>query len=598
MIWSLFYTLRGKAPTVDPAWATVVISGLPLLYSALTRLFFQKWISSALLISIAMMASLFIGEIFAAGEVAFIMALGAILEDKTVARARKGIRELINQNPLKARRIRGEEEEIIPVEEVRKKDRLRVLPGETLPVDGFILLGNTSLDQSVMTGESLPVDKGPGDEVYSGTVNLYGALDMEAVKVGEDSSLQRLIRLVEEGEKKKAPMERIADKWSVWLVPIALGIAILGFLGALLAGVPEQEALVRGVTVLVVFCPCALALATPTSVIAAIGQGAKHGVMIKSGEALEAMGTIDTMAFDKTGTLTVGTPEVTEVIALKGTEEELLTLAAAAERKSEHPLAKAILRKANTDLPESKNFRMEPGKGISAEISGQTVLCGNRRYLEEQGIPLVHEGFPQLEERGRALTWVALDGEFLGVIAFADVLKKEAKKALKELRDLETDLVLLTGDGNGAARWFADEGGIQQVFGELLPEEKVEKVVELTEAGGHLAMVGDGVNDAPALKAAQVGIAMGAMGTDIAIEAADIALMTDDLTKLPYLRRLSRATVKTIKGNILASMVINAIAIALSVAGVLTPVTGALVHNLGSVLVVLNGALLYDRKFE
>ena len=585
----------------DPAWVTIFICGIPLLYLAIWRITYNRGvskISSALLICIAMFAALSIGELFAAGEVAFIMALGALLEDATTNRAKKGLKKLISLAPTQGRRIREGKEEMIPAEEIRKGDDLRILPGEIIPVDGKILTGETSVDQSIMTGESLPVDKTVGDGVFCGTINRFGAIDITAIQVGEDSSLQKLIRMVEDAENKQAPMQRIADRVASWLVPVALLIAILAYV--------FTGNIVTGVTVLVVFCPCALVLATPTAIMAAIGQATKHGVIIKSGESLEKMGKVDTIAFDKTGTLTYGRLEVSDVIPFDSslTEKELLTVTASAEAKSEHPLGKAIVARAkdqNLPLTESEDFKMAAGKGISAKISGRSLLCGNEKYLMEQGVSIgeqVHSTLEKLRTEGKASILVAEKDTCLGVIALSDVLRPEAKDMVSRLTAMRTSTVLLTGDNRKTADYFAKQIGLSEVRAELLPEEKVQNVEALREAGRKVCMIGDGVNDAPALKTADVGVAMGSMGSDIAVEAADIALMSDDISKIPYLKRLSNATVKTIKFSITLSMCINFVAIVLSLLELLTPVTGALVHNAGSCFVVLIAALLYDRKFE
>lgn len=604
----------------DLAWFTMIISGIPMLYLALTRLFYQKWISSALLISIAMIASMMIGEIFAAGEVAFIMAIGAILEDMTVARAQKGLKNLIALAPAEGRKLipvkdcsengaagnQKYEAKRIPVDQIQIHDRIRVLPGEKIPVDGIIRNGNSSIDQSIITGESLPVDKEKGDKVFCGTMNCYGTIDIEATDVGKNSSLQKLIHMVKEAEKKKAPMQRIADQWSVWLVPIALFIAVVGFFVNWGLGYDIMIALNRGVTVLVVFCPCALALATPVSIMAAIGQATKHGVIIKSGEALEKMGKVDTIAFDKTGTLTYGKPEVCDVLSFKDsvTEKELLALTASAEIKSEHPLGKAIVayaKKEKISLLESNDFTMAAGKGIRAHIEGKEILCGNETYLQDQNVRISNEIVSKLESlrsQGKVSILTAIDGTCIGITALSDVLRPDAVDMVKQLIGMDMNLVLLTGDNEKTAGYFASQAGISFVKAQLLPEKKVSNIISLQKEGAAVCMIGDGVNDAPALKTADVGVAMGSMGSDIAVEAADIALMSDDISKIPYLKRLSRSTLRTIKGNITVSMCINAVAVTLSVLGVLNPVTGALVHNAGSVLVVLNGALLYDRNFQ
>ena len=584
---------------VDPAWVSVVISGLPLLYLAVWRIIYNpgiRKISSALLITIAMFAALAIGDLFAAGEVAFIMAVGAILEDMTTKRARKGLRQLISLAPVQGRRIRDGREEMIRAEEIRPGDILRVLPGETIPADGRVASGETSVDQSVMTGESLPVDKGVGDEVFCGTLNCFGAIDLEVVREGEDSSLRQMIRLVQEAENRQAPMQRIADRCASWLVPAALLIALGAYIAA--------GNIVTAVTVLVVFCPCALVLATPTAIMAAIGQAAKHGVIIKSGEALENMGKVDVIAFDKTGTLTCGRLAVSDILPLGSSisEEKLLELAASAELKSEHPLAKAIISFAEERemiLTEPEVFRMMAGRGVYAELSGKKVLCGSERFLEEQGVAADRETrnfLERLRVQGKASLLMAEEGRCIGIIALSDVLRPEAEEMIRQLHDMRVRTVLLTGDNRKTAAYFAEQAGITEARAELLPEEKVKSIREL-QREHHVCMIGDGVNDAPALKTADVSAAMGSMGSDIAVDAADIALMGDDLSRIPYLKRLSDATVKTIKASIGMSMTINFAAIILSVLGMLNPTTGALVHNAGSCFVVLFAALLYDRKF-
>lgn len=586
---------------IDPAWGTVVISGIPLLYLAVWRIIYNPGISkisSALLITIAMFAAIAIGDLFAAGEVAFIMAIGALLEDATTNRAKKGLKKLISLAPTQGRRIRNGKEELIPAEKIVKGDMLRILPGETVPVDGVIVSGETSVDQSIMTGESLPVDKVVGDTVFCGTINRFGATDIRATKVGEDSSLQKLIRMVQEGEDKKAPMARIADRVASWLVPVAMLVAVI-------AGIATQD-IVRAVTVLVVFCPCALVLATPTAIMAAIGQATKHGVIIKSGEALEKMGKVDTIAFDKTGTLTYGKLEVSDVLSFSPelSKDKLLYLAASAEAKSEHPLGKAIVayaKKLDLPLSESAAFQMTSGKGISAEVDGYQLLCGNEKYLHECGVSVTANADAALEKlrlQGKASILVAVNGQCVGVIALSDVPRPEAAAMVQKLTAMQTNTVLLTGDNQKTADYFATQVGIREVYADLLPEDKVGNIAALQQRDRNVCMIGDGVNDAPALKTASVGVAMGSMGSDIAVEAADIALMSDDISKIPYLKRLSNATVKTIKLSITLSMCINFLAVTLSVLGLLNPTTGALVHNAGSCFVVLIAALLYDRKFE
>ena len=597
---SLILSLVGIDFTIDPAWVTFVICGYPIFYGAVKKLIKKKGISkisSSLLISVAMIASVIIGDIFAAGEIAFIMALGEFLEDRTTAKAKKGLKKLISLVPLQGRLVRGNDTEMIELEKIKVGDVLRILPGETIPVDGEIIVGETSVDQSVMTGESLPVDKDAGDEVYGGTINRFGAIDIRATKVGEDSSLQKLIRMVKEAEERKAPMERVADKWASILVPVA-------FLLAIAAGLIRQDVVVA-VTVLVVFCPCALVLATPTAIMAAIGQATKHGVIIKSGETLEKMGKVDTIAFDKTGTLTYGSLKVSDVVTIDADyKDSLLSLVASAESMSEHPLGKAIVSYAKEEklnISDVSDFSMEAGKGVSAIVCEKKIYCGSEKYLKENSVVIgadAEEILLKLRKEGKASVIAAIDGKAIGVIALADEIRPDASDVVSKLKKQNVDVVLLTGDNKKTADYFANQVGIKEVKAELLPEEKVENIAKLQNNGKLVCMIGDGVNDAPALKTAEVGVAMGTFGSDIAVEAADIALMGDDISKLPYLKKLSNATVKTIKFSISLSLLINFAAIVLSFFKLLTPATGALVHNAGSLFVILIAAMLYDRKFD
>lgn len=601
LIMSFVFPMIGIELPIDPAWVTVIISGIPLLYLSIWRLIHNSGISkisSALLITVAMIAAIIIGDLFAAGEVAFIMALGAILEDMTTNRAKKGLKKLIDLAPMQGRVIKDGKEMMIPSSEIQTKDILRVLPGETIPVDGILISGETSVDQSIMTGESLPVDKELGDKVFCGTMNCFGSIDIEATKVGKDSSLQKLIKMVADAENKQAPMQRIADKCASWLVPVALIIAIITYF--------VTNDIVRAVTVLVVFCPCALVLATPTAIMAAIGQATKHGVIIKSGDALEKMGRVNTIAFDKTGTLTHGKLEVSDIVSFDPSidNETLLIIAASAEQKSEHPLGKAIVNHAqskNMNLYECNNFKMFTGKGIFANINNNTYLCGNEKFILDNDISIPDTFTKTLDKfrtEGKASIIISDKTQCIGIIALSDILRPEAKEVMDRLSSMNTKTVLLTGDNQKTAQYFASKVGITEIHANLLPEEKVSHIENLQKDGSLLCMIGDGVNDAPSLKTASVGVAMGSMGSDIAVDAADIALMSDDISKIPYLKRLSNATVKTIKLSITLSMCINFLAIILSVQGMLTPTTGALVHNAGSVFVVLIAAFLYDRKFD
>ncbi len=591
---------------VNFAWVSIIISGTPLAYLAVYRVLKQRFVSSALLITIAMIAAILIGDIFAAGEVAFIMAIGAWLEERTVEKAKKGIEKLLNLVPIQGRVVYENEEVLVDAKDIKVDAILRVLPGESFPSDGIIVVGNTTVDQSIMTGESLPVDKEVGDEVFTGTINRFGSVDVKVTKSYENSSLQKMIRLVEEAENNKAPMQKIVDKWAAWLVPLAILIAIVTYVVVAWTLNQPEDALIRAVTVLVVFCPCALALATPTSIMAAIAQATKKGVLIKSGEALELMGTVNTIAFDKTGTLTKGSLIVSDIKSFEKDINEFITLVASIESRSEHPIGKATVNYAkenNLKLLNIDHFLMTVGKGVSATINEEVYYCGNERLIETYTtLTIADEAMKiitNLREEGKAIIIVATKVKVLGIVGLSDEIKETSKNAIKKLKSTGIEkTILLTGDNEKSAKFIASKVGINEIYSSLLPVGKVEVIQSLMTGTSKVCMVGDGVNDAPALKTATVGIAMGTMGSELAIDAADIAIMGDDVSKIAYIKKLSNATIFSIKFNITMSMVINFVAITLSVMGLLNPATGALVHNAGSVLVVLNAARLYDKKID
>ena len=581
----------------DPAWISIVLCGIPIILEALIGLVTAFDIKADVLVSMALVASVLIGEDFAAGEVAFIMQLGALLEDLTVAKARAGIEKLVRLTPRTARVLSEAGESIVPAEEVRVGDLLRVLPGETVPVDGVITAGETSINQAVMTGESLPVDKTVGDEVSSGTVNQFGSFDMRATKVGEDSSIQRMIRLVQSADAGKAKIVGMADRWATWVVVIALSAAALTWL------VTGQ--IVRTVTILVVFCPCALVLATPTAIMAAIGNATKHGFLVREGDALERLASVSKVAFDKTGTLTFGTPRVVGVQSILSElpEEALYACAAGAELRSEHPLGKAVVdcyRSASGQMPQApEQFQMLPGRGVLASVESRKVAAGNEKLLAEQGISLPNTAVQKAEaylDQGCTVIYLALDGRLAGFLALSDTLRPEAAGMIREIRQAGAEPVLLTGDHANAARHIAGQLSIGEYHADCLPEDKLQSIDTYQRQGQQVCMIGDGVNDAPALKRAFVGIAMGGIGSDIAVDAADIALVNDDIRELPHLLRLSKRMMRTIKCNLTFSMTLNFIAIVLAMTGILNPVVGALVHNAGSVLVIINSALLLKWK--
>ena len=496
---------------VDPAWVAIVLCGVPILLEAAVGLITAFDIKADVLVSMALVASVAIGEIFAAGEIAFIMQLGSLLEERTVAKARAGIEKLVRLTPRTARRVTAAGEESIPAKAVAVGDRLRVLPGETIPVDGVVRAGQTSVNQAVMTGESLPVDKGPGDEVFSGTVNQFGSFEMEAARVGEDSSIQRMIRLVQSADAGKAKIVGLADRWATWIVIAALASAALTWL--------FSGQVIRAVTILVVFCPCALVLATPTAIMAAIGNATRHSFLVREGDALERLAQVGKAAFDKTGTLTRGVPEVTAVRSLSPgvTEEQVYAWLARAELGSEHPLGKAVVRGwqaagGGTPAP-AEDFEALPGRGLRAVLDGHTVLAGSEALLEEAGAALPPtaraeaEGF---QAQGCTLIYLAVDGAPAGFCALADTVRGEAAAMLRALSAEGVSPVLLTGDNENAAAHIARTLSIREYRAGCLPEDKLNWIDRAQQAGVRICMVGDGINDAPALKRAFVGIAMGA----------------------------------------------------------------------------------------
>lgn len=579
---------------IDAGWLTILLCGVPIIYEAFHAVIKEYNIKADLLVSLALLASIYIGEIFAAAEIAFIMQLGATLEDITVRKAQSDIQKLISLTPQTARRLFNGEEHLIAAEFVHANDIIKVLPGETVPVDGVVLTGATSIDQSVMTGESLPVDKAEGDTVYSGTINQYGALTLRATKDGADSSMQRMISLVKNADAGKAKIVGLADKWATYIVLMALATACLTFL---LTG--ESS---RAVTVLVVFCPCALVLATPTAIMAAIGNATRHGFLVREGDALERLAQVKQLAFDKTGTLTYGKLQVTAIQSFsdKYSTDELYHLAASVEAQSEHPLGKAIVRsyrkQHKAELLPVTAFTMFPGKGLTASINNKNFYLGNSKLLAKTGITAVPASQANAVKtalaQGATLIYIASDDEILGFIALADTIRPQSSSLLNALKNLNISTTLLTGDNAAAAASVAKAIGINKVQANCLPEDKLRYIKQEQAQGSQLAMLGDGINDAPALKQAYVGIAMGGIGSDIAIDAADIVLTKDKLEELPHLCQLSKKMLHMIKLNLIFSLTLNFLAILLAVTGYLNPVVGALVHNGGSLLVIFNSVLL------
>lgn len=590
--------LSFAAPDVLPfdwAWIAIVLCGLPIVLEAVVALITEFDIKADVLVSLALIASIVIGEYDAAGIVAFIMQIGGFLEEVTVKRSRAGIERLVALTPRTARLVENGVERVVDAKDVPANALVRVLPGETIAVDGVIVSGSSAVDTSVMTGESLPVDVAVGDEVVSGSINQFGSIDIRATHIGEDSSFARMVRLVQSADAGKAKIVRTADAWATWIVVIALSISVLCYL--------ITGEIIRSVTVLVVFCPCALVLATPTTIVAAIGNATKHGFLTRQGDALERLAKVTHVAFDKTGTLTHGHPEVVEVFAEQGSREELYKLAARAERRSEHPLGQALVSCYAAEFGEAaepaEDFELKLGRGVSAQIDGVTVLVGNEEMMHEAGIfvpPSCLAAAQAHAEQGHTTVFVSKDGVVVGYVALADTVREDSASAVSNLKEIGIKPVLLTGDNEHAANAIASSLGISEVHANCLPADKLSYIEKTERNNQYVCMVGDGVNDAPALRRSFVGVAMGGVGSDIAVDASDIALVNDSVGELRHLIQLSRHTIHTIKVNLTFAMGINILATLLAVLGLLGPVAGALVHNVGSVIVILNSSLLLGWK--
>ena len=587
-----------KLFNLDLAWISIIFCGIPIIKDAIIGLVTEFDIKADVLVSMALIASLIIGATFAAGEVAFIMQIGAFLEEFTVRKSRKGIEKLVHLTPTLARVIINNEEKTINAKDVKVNDILRVNPGETIPVDGIIIKGKTSVDNSVMSGESIPLDLSEGDSVCSGAVNQFGSFEMKATKVGEDSSIQRMVKLVQSADASKAKIVGIADKWATYIV-------VAAFISALLTWIITGE-IIRAVTILVVFCPCALVLATPTAIVAAIGNVSKHGILVKEGDALERLSSISKIAFDKTGTLTYGKPKVEEVVSLIDNikNEELYEMIASCELYSEHPLGKAIVSSFketyNKEIKIPEEFKMIPGRGVIAKVNNKKILAGNKHLLldekiKREDIRFIREKF---RNQGKSIIYVAIDNKIGGYIILSDTLRKESISMIESIKNLGISPVLLTGDNKYVASRVAKQVKIEEVKAECFPQDKLNLIDEYEKNNKMVCMVGDGINDAPALKKSFVGIAMGNVGSDIAVDAADIVLVRDDINNLPHLLKISKRMMKTIKVNLIFSMTLNFVAVILAMTGLLGPVVGALVHNVGSVIVIINSALLlkYNKR--
>ena len=578
------------------SWVAIILCGLPIIKEAATCLYEEFDIKADVLVSLALIASVIIGEIFAAGEISVIMTIGALLEDLTVQKAQSGIENLVKLTPKQARIIRDNKEIMINADDIEIGDIVRVIAGETIPVDGVIIKGQGSIDESIMNGESLPVDKYVGDDVLSGTINQYSTFDIKATKTSQDSSLKRMIKLVKEADSKKAPIVSLTDRWATWIVVIALVSSIGTYL------VTHQ--ILRSVTILVVFCPCALVLATPTAIMAGIGNASKYGMLIKGGDVVERLSKIKNIAFDKTGTLTYGKLSVVEYKSFSHEydDETFLKILASVEAYSEHPLGKAITsyyKENSEELLDIQNFTVNPGKGITANLGEKSILVGNLKLIKDVDINLNKDIINISEEftkKGCTVIYLSIDNKLIGYVALSDILREEAKEVINYIKSQKINPVMLTGDNKNSAQNIASIVGIDDIHPSLLPEDKMNIIKNLEDSKSPTCMIGDGVNDALALKYSSVGISMGAIGSDIAIEASDIALASDDIKNIPYLLYLSKKTMKTIKLNVTFSLALNFLAIILAMTGILNPVVGALVHNLGSVFVILNSAKLLKTR--
>lgn len=578
------------------SWIAIILCGLPIIKEAATCLYEEFDIKADVLVSLALITSVIIGEIFAAGEISVIMTIGALLEDLTVQKAQSGIENLVKLTPKQARIIIDNKEIMINADDIEIGDIVRVIAGETIPVDGVIIKGQGSIDESIMNGESLPVDKYVGDDVLSGTINQYSTFDIKATKTSQDSSLKRMIKLVKEADSKKAPIVSLTDRWATWIVVIALVSSIGTYL------VTHQ--ILRSVTILVVFCPCALILATPIAIMAGIGNASKYGMLIKGGDVVERLSKIKNIAFDKTGTLTYGKLSVVEYKSFcpEYDDETFLKILASVEAYSEHPLGKAITsyyKENNEELLDIQNFTVNPGKGITANLGEKSILVGNLKLIKDVDINLNKDIINISEEftkKGCTVIYLSIDNKLIGYVALSDILREEAKEVISYIKSQKINPVMLTGDNKNSAQNIASIVGIDDIHPSLLPEDKMNIIKNLEDSKSPTCMIGDGVNDALALKYSSVGISMGAIGSDIAIEASDIALASDDIKNIPYLLYLSKKTMKTIKLNITFSLALNFLAIILAMTGILNPVVGALVHNLGSVFVILNSAKLLKTR--
>jgi Cd2+/Zn2+-exporting ATPase len=573
------------------AVAAIAVGGIPIAFDAMKGLS-QRQVNVDELVAIAIVASTIYQEYLSAAFVAFMMLFGKILEDFTAERARTALEELGKLVPAKATVRRDGKDYIVSVTEIIPGDVVITKSGERLAVDGIVLSGRASVNQAPITGESMPVAKTKGSEVFAGTLNELGALEIRATKVGDGTTLCQVASLVEEAEENRAPIVRTADRYAKYFTPLILIIAATVYL--------VSHNVNSALSVLIVACPCALILATPIAIVAGVANGARRGILIKGGARLESAGRVTAVAIDKTGTITLGKPQVIKITPVgEMSEDSILTLAATGEKLSEHPLGKAVTDKAkelHLDIPDADEFEVIPGQGVLARLKDMDILVGTERLLNEKQItlsPAVTAIANDMESEGLTPLLVAYSGKVAGVIGVADTLREEMKEAVKSLKDTGVKkIVMLTGDSPEVAGRVAMAVGIDEWQARLLPHQKVESIRELQSQGYKVAMIGDGINDAPALAQADVGIAIGVTGTHIAMDASDIVLLRDDILGAAESLLLSRATLKTINQNLAFALLFNMLGIVLASVGVLSPIASALFHNFGSVAVVVNSARL------
>ncbi len=586
----------------------ILLGGYPIFKKAFLGLI-NKQINVDLMMSVGIIGAAAIGEFKSSMLIVFFMSIAHYLEEFTVTRSRQAIKELIKLAP-KTARIKlvvseanlSEREIEVETKELKAGDIVVVRPGEKIPVDGVIITGSSSVDQSPITGESIPVEKGIGNDVFAATLNRSGYLEIKTAKVGEDTTLGKIIKLVEEAEAHKAPVQKFADKFTTYFLPTAVGFAILTYL--------ISGKAIYSIAVLIAACPCAVGLATPLSVIASVGSSAKKGLLIKGGLYLEALAKVDCVVMDKTGTLTFGKPLVTDILVVSGqwsvvSEKDILRFAASIERHSEHAIASAIIEKAEMEgisIPEPEDFKYLIGRGITGRVDGKAITLGNQRLFEEKGIIISdneRKDAQKLEDEGKTILFVAVDSIIAGIIAVADVLRDEVPLSVEELKKIGIKrLILLTGDNERVASVIAKKLGISEHRANLLPEDKIKIVKELQAEGYKVCMIGDGVNDAPALAQSDVGIAMGVAGTDVAIEASHVALMRDDWSQVPHAIMVGRDTYRIIRQGIALSMTWDIITMGLASVGILSPVMAAALEELPTIAVAANASRLLMNSFK